>query len=133
VLLQPLHTTVAAPSVLPDTAACAPFASVTSIEGSEVVEVAVAVAVAEPEGSSPLAAGVLVVDAVSSMGVGRPTDCASFTTSLVTCSAITVSGTVEAKDSLSEACSASEKETGVVGVDSCVTGPAECRSTMCPR
>jgi hypothetical protein len=79
-------------------------------DGSEVVEFVDA----WPAGSSPWAAGVLVVDAVSSMGAGRPTDCASFTTSLVTCSAITVSGTVAATDSLSGLCSVlREAETGV--------------------
>ena len=44
----------------------------------------------------------LVADAEASMGAGRPTDCASFTTSLVTCSAITVCGTVAGEDALSE-------------------------------
>ena len=62
--------------------------------------------VAGPEGCSPLAAEELVVDAVSSMGAGRPTDCASFTTSLVTCSAITVSGTVAVEELLLDCCSA---------------------------
>ena len=61
--------------------------------------------VAGPEGCSPLAAEVLVVDAVSSMGAGRPIDCASFTTSLVTCSAITVCATATGEELLSERCS----------------------------
>lgn len=58
--------------------------------------------VAGPEGCSPLAAEVLVADAVSSMGAEGPTDCASFTTSLVTCSAITVCGTAGGEKWLSE-------------------------------
>lgn len=62
--------------------------------------------VAGPEGCSPLAARELVVDAVSSMGADGPTDCASFTTSLVICSAITVSGTVAVEELLLECCSA---------------------------
>lgn len=82
--------------------------------------------VAVPEGDSPLTAGVLVVDAESSMGVERPTDCASFTTSLATCSAITVSGTEVAQDSMSEGCSWSDpnKDVGVSGADCCESSPA---------
>jgi hypothetical protein len=80
-----------------------------------------------PEGGSPLTAGVLVVDAESSMGAERPTDCASFTTSLATCSAITVSGTEVAQDSMSEWCSCSDptKDVDVSGVDCCESSPAE--------
>jgi hypothetical protein len=56
-----------------------------------------------PEGASPLPAESLVVDAVSSMGAGPPTDCASFTTSRVICSAITICrAVVAAEGSLSE-------------------------------
>jgi hypothetical protein len=67
--------------------------------------------VAGPEGCSPLAAEVLVVDAVSSMGAGRPTDCASFTTSLVTCSAITVCATATGEELLSDTCSCTVRVT----------------------
>jgi hypothetical protein len=127
-----LRTAAGTPRSFPDTcalpagAASALVAFVAVEVGSEVV----AWVVAGPEGSSPWAAGVLVVDAVSSMGAGRPTDCASFTTSLVTCSAITVSGTVVAEDSLSDSCSVDTKETGVAGADSCVSCPVACPSTM---
>jgi hypothetical protein len=62
--------------------------------------------VAGLEGCSPLAAEELVVDAVPSMGAEGPTDCASFTTSLVTCSAITIFGTVAVEELLLEWCSA---------------------------
>lgn len=56
-----------------------------------------------PEGASPSPAELLVVDAVSSMGAGPPTDCASFTTSRVICSAITMCrSVVAAGSSLSE-------------------------------
>lgn len=128
------RTSVAAPPAFPDTralsaeAASALVAFVAVEEGSETVEFVVA----GPAGSSPLAAGVLVVDAVSSMGAGRPTDCASFTTSLVTCSAITVSGTAAAKESLSELCSVPKEnaETGVMGVDCCESSPDERSSGM---
>ena len=92
------------------------------------------VVVAVPEGEPPFTAGELVVDAESSMGAERPTDCASFTTSLATCSAITVSGTVVAQDTMSESCSLSEskKEAGVTGVDCCESSPAECaRCSTC--
>lgn len=70
----------------------------------------VGLVVAVPEGGSPLTAGSLVVDADSSMGAERPTDCASFTTSLATCSAITVSGTAVAQDPMSELCLYSDLE-----------------------
>ena len=86
----------------------------------------VAFAVAVPEGGSPLTAGVLVVDAESSMGAERPTDCASFTTSLATCSAITVSGTEVVQDSMSESCPCSDpkKDVCVSGVDCSESSPA---------
>jgi hypothetical protein len=121
-----IHTAAAALEGLSDTctlSAGAVFALAASVAAGVDFEVAEAV-VAGPEGVSPLTAGVLVVDAVSSMGAGRPTDCASFTTSLVTCSAITVSGTVVAKDSMSDSCSLLT-ETGVTGADSCVSGPLQ--------
>jgi hypothetical protein len=64
-----------------------------------------------PEGASPLPAELLVVDAVSSMGAGPPTDCASFTTSRVICSAITICrAVVAAKGTLSEGRSLREEE-----------------------
>lgn len=67
-----------------------------------------------PEGASPLPAELLVVDAVSSMGEGPPTDCASFTTSWVICSAITICrSVVTAGGFLSEACSLEEEDMGV--------------------
>lgn len=69
-----------------------------------------------PEGASPLPAELLVVDAVSSMGDGPPTDCASFTTSWVICSAITICGSaVAAGGSVSEACSLGGKDMGGSG------------------
>ena len=59
-----------------------------------------------PEGTSPFPVELLVVDAVSSMGDGPPIDCASFTTSWVICSAITICGSgVAVGGALSEACS----------------------------
>lgn len=65
------------------------------------------------EGSSPLPAELLVVDAVSSMGAGPPTDCASFTTSRVICSAITMCrSVVAARGSLSEGRSLREENMG---------------------
>jgi uncharacterized membrane protein len=48
------------------------------------------------EDASPLPAEWLVVVAVSSMGAGPPIDCASFTTSWVICSAITICVTMSA-------------------------------------
>ena len=68
---------------------------------------------------APLTAGMLVVVAVSPMGAGRPIDCASFTTSLVACSAITVSETVVAQDSLSDSCAELGKDDGVSGDECC--------------
>jgi hypothetical protein len=135
--LSTIRTSAAAPGVFSATctlsgaAVSAEVASVASVAvelGSEMVESVVA----GPEGSSPWAAGVLVVDAVSSMGAGRPTDCASFTTSLVTCSAITVSGTAVAKESTSDSCSVSTERgvTGVTGVERCASSPAELSSLM---
>lgn len=90
--------------------------------------------VAVPEGGSPFTAGSLVVDAESSMGAGRPTDCASFTTSLATCSAITVSGTAVAQGPKSESCLCSDlkEDVGVRGVDCCESNLAGCpRSSSC--
>lgn len=64
-----------------------------------------------PEGASPLPAESLVIDAVSSMGAGPPTDCASFTTSWVICSAITICISVDAAGgSLSEDRSLQEED-----------------------
>lgn len=69
-----------------------------------------------PEGASPLPAESLVADAVSSMGDGPPIDCASFTTSWVICSAITICGSaVAAEGSVSEACSLGGKDMGWSG------------------
>jgi hypothetical protein len=84
--------------------------------------------VAGPEGCSPLAAEVLVADAVSSMGAGRPIDCASFTTSLVTCSAITVCATATGEELLSERCSCTVRVTEgeVVLVDADADSSASC-------
>lgn len=73
-----------------------PFASASALAS------AFAWVVSGPEGDAPLTAGVLGVDAESSTGAGRPTDCASFTTSWATCSAITVSGAVVAQDAMSD-------------------------------
>ena len=86
--------------------------------------------VAGPEGCSPLAAEVLVVDAVSSMGAGRPIDCASFTTSLVTCSAITVPGTVAVEELLLDCCSAWLTEGGAEDADRDASCPVPRSSSM---
>jgi hypothetical protein len=91
----------------------------------------VAVAVAGPEGCSPLAAEVLVADAVSSMGAGRPIDCASFTTSLVTCSAITVCATATGEELLSERCSCTVRVTEAEGEMAVVDADAD-SSASCP-
>lgn len=122
-------TVEAGPPAVSDTcalsagAACARFAFA-SVEVEEALGV-VCFVVAVPEGGSPLTAGELVVDAVSSMGARRPIDCASFTTSLATCSAITVSGTVEAQDAMSDPCSISLKVPEGRGDDCCESSPAE--------
>lgn len=79
--------------------------------------------VAGPEGCTPLAARELVVDAVSSMGAEGPTDCASFTTWLVTCSAITVSGTVAVEELVLEWCSAGATEVKAEDADGCASCP----------
>lgn len=88
------------------------------------------VVIAGPEGCSPLAAMELVVDAVSSMGAGRPTDCASFTTSLVTCSAITVFATAAAEEMLLDRCSALLTEVGAEDADVGVSCPDPRSSSM---
>lgn len=77
-----------------------------------------------PEGTSPFPAELLVVDAVSSMGDKPPIDCASFTTSWVICSAITICGSgVAADGALSEACSLGCEDIG---------GNERRRVTSCP-
>lgn len=132
-----MYTSVADPSAFPDTgalpaeAASALVAFVAIEEASEDVDFVVV----GPEGGTPLAAEVLVVDAVSSMGARRTTDCASFTTSLVTCSAITVSGTVSAEGSMSEVFSVLKEnaETGEMGIDCCEPCPGQCWSGMRAR
>jgi hypothetical protein len=83
-----------------------------------------------PEGCSPLAAEELVVDAVSSMGAEGPTDCASFTTSLVTCSAITVSETVAGEDVLLDWCSAWLTKGEARDADNSVSCPVARSSSM---
>lgn len=88
------------------------------------------VVVAGPEGCSPLAAEELVVDALSSMGAGRPTDCASFTTSLVTCSAITVFGTAADEELLLESGSACAVTVGAADADGSASCPVPRSSPM---
>jgi len=83
-----------------------------------------------PEGCSPLAARELVVDAVSSMGAESPTDCASFTTWLVTCSAITVSGTVAVEGLLLESCSVYVTEVEAEDADGRASCPVPRSSSM---
>jgi hypothetical protein len=129
--LSSLLTAAACPSALSATCALPAAFGPSAMALAEDASTRFGLVVAVPEGGSPLTAGVLVVDAESSMGAGRPTDCASFTTSLATCSAITVSGTVVAQDSMSESCSCSEpkKDFGVSGVDCCESRPAGCPRT----
>lgn len=118
-------TAAAGPSLFAD--ACAPAAEAESVvvafaEAEGASEVLLFVVVAGPEGCSPLAARESVVDAVSSMGADSPTDCASFTTSLVICSAITVSEPVAVEELLSECCSAGVTEVEAEDAD----GGASC-------
>lgn len=101
-------------------AAEAVVAAAVEAEGASEILVFVA---AGPAGCSPLTAEELVVDAVSSMGAGRPTDCASFTTSLVTCSAITVSETVAVEEVRLDRCSAGLTEVEAEDADTGVSCP----------
>jgi hypothetical protein len=114
--------------------ACAPAAEAESVVvafvKAEGASEGVPFVIVGPEGCSPLAARELVVDAVSSMGAEGPTDCASFTTWLVTCSAITVSGTVAAKDLLLESGSACVTEVEAEDVDGCASCPVPRSSSM---
>src|SRR5690242_5751777 len=133
---QPMHASALTVAVVlsPFARACAPAAGAASVVAfvEAGASESLLFVVAGPEGCSPLAAEELVVDALSSMGAGRPTDCASFTTSLVTCSAITVFETAAGEKLLLDCGSACARTVtvGAADADGSVSCPEQRSSSM---